>query len=92
MTTHDHCDHDLTHCSHCDVVTCSKCKAEWGAQKPCTLNHWPTYIPYYSPPVFPRWNHWQAPYVTTNGITHLGSSPMLQMSSRGKGGSQWFSQ
>lgn len=24
------CKHELKHCTHCDVVYCSKCQREWG--------------------------------------------------------------
>ena len=27
---HNHCDHNLKHCGHCDVVYCTKCGREWG--------------------------------------------------------------
>ena len=42
---HDHCDHEVNVCSHCDIAYCLSCKKEWGA--PCNLNHYPYYW----------WNH-----------------------------------
>jgi hypothetical protein len=30
---HQHCEHKLKHCSHCDVVYCEKCDDEWVADE-----------------------------------------------------------
>lgn len=35
---HDHCEHDLKYCEHCDVVYCTKCDREWGGHQ-----HWTWY-------------------------------------------------
>jgi len=70
MKNHDHCEHELEHCTHCDVVTCKKCKQEWGSEKPCTLNHYPTYIPYYPQPVYPTWTpYWSISPVPYGTVT-----------------------
>jgi hypothetical protein len=37
-THHCHCDHELKFCSHCDLVYCEKCTAEW--KKPTYNNTW----------------------------------------------------
>ena len=29
---HDHCEHELKYCGHCDVVYCKKCGREWGVK------------------------------------------------------------
>lgn len=31
------CKHELKHCTHCDVVYCSKCQREWGKD---TVDDW----------------------------------------------------
>lgn len=33
MHKHEQCSHQLEHCSHCDIVYCSKCKKEWVIDK-----------------------------------------------------------
>lgn len=49
------CEHEIKVCDCCDSAYCAKCEKEWGAQKPCNLNHWPTYMPYVPQPVYPTW-------------------------------------
>lgn len=44
---HDHCEHNLKHCSKCDIVYCSKCEREWGQHHTWTYpNTWihPKYV------------------------------------------------
>lgn len=52
MHEHNHCHHELKHCSICNVVYCTKCGKEWGG------TNW---YPYY-PPLQPY-----TPYWTTTG-------------------------
>ncbi len=62
---HCHCDHELKHCEHCDVVYCRKCKREWGEKKT-------EYVPYYPYPYTPYIPYWSVipPFeVTTKTIT-----------------------
>lgn len=44
---HGDCDHELKHCSKCDVVYCDKCSEEWPKYK--YQPHYPVYpsYPYY---------------------------------------------
>lgn len=41
MHEHSGCEHELKHCSCCNVVYCTKCKQEWGR----AVRYWPW--PYY---------------------------------------------
>jgi hypothetical protein len=34
MHNHEECNHELKHCSKCDVVFCEKCKKEWKVYSP----------------------------------------------------------
>lgn len=93
MTNHKHattCEHEIKVCDCCDSAYCTKCEKEWGAQKPCNLNHWPTYIPTYipyrAPYVFPGYNSWGNPlygsgFTITSNSSQIGTNTMLQSGS-----------
>ncbi len=62
MHEHNDCNHTLKHCSHCDVVYCSKCKREWGQKETIYVDRWhspnwyvwPTWIQ-----TTPKWSDYQ---------------------------------
>jgi hypothetical protein len=30
---HNHCNHNLRYCEHCDIVYCASCNREWGVPR-----------------------------------------------------------
>lgn len=57
---HEHkstkCEHELQHCSHCNVVFCEKCKTEWTIKTTSILTTTPSdpsfKYPYQNPKVW----------------------------------------
>lgn len=76
-TKHAHCKHErMAYCAECQAAYCRDCPKEW---RDCTLNHWPTYIPYVAP-VQP-WNPW--PITIATGGAGVTSAPYELLNTTG---------
>lgn len=73
------CEHEIKVCDCCDSAYCVKCEKEWGAQKPCTLNHYPTYWPVYPQPTYTPW--WSNVPYGTYTVTNVCDSSMYTLTS-----------
>lgn len=51
---HEHCNHQLKFCGHCDTVNCALCGREWSNRQPLIWPSVPTTDPFPQRPSFPR--------------------------------------
>lgn len=68
MHKHNHCNHELKYCDHCDVVYCTKCSREWGNKVTYTFSTSPWIWYYYNVPYTVRWEDGGYSINTTAGV------------------------